>query len=165
MSGWPLRPDRDSFGPEVQNTSPVRDNRRQWDASIANLIMHQCAGLGLVSARSALVFTADASPVVLARVEAWNPKRLVATPFDDPGIVQNATGDFLVTYPTPVPDEAGANQAVSFAWALGFASDADPSVFRHVQAAVDAQTNRIRVCVFDSSMTLVDGSTVVLLGW
>lgn len=165
MSGWPLRPDRDSFGPEVENSSPVRDSRRQWDASIANLIMHQCAGLGLVSARSALVFTADGSPVILGRVEAWNPRRLVAPPFTDPDVTRNGAGDYFVTYPTPVPDEGGTDQAVSFQWALGFSSDADPSVFRHVQAAVDAQTNRIRVCVFDSSMTLVDGSTVVLLGW
>lgn len=165
MSGWPLRPDRDSFGPEVVNRSPVRDATREWDAAIANLIMHQCAGMGLVSPRTALVFTADVGPVVLARAETWNPKRQSAAPFNDPGLTRTGTGNYLVDYVTPIPDEAGIDQAVSFSWALPIIANADPTVFRHAQAAVDAQTNRIRVCIFDGSNALVDGSTVVLLGW
>lgn len=165
MSGWPLRPDRDSFGPEVENTSPVRDSRRQWDASIANLIMHQCAGMGLVSPRTALVFVAQVGPTILGRVEAWNPKRLTAVPFDDPTITRTGAGNYLVEYTTPVLDELGAEQGVSFAWALPIIANADPTVFRHAQAAVDAQTNRLRVCVFDGANALVDGSTVVLMGW
>lgn len=165
MSGWPLRPDRDSFGPEVQNTSPVRDSRRQWDASIANLVMHQCAGMGLVVPRTALVFSASPSPVVLGRVEAWNPHRLVAAPFTDPSITRTGAGNYLVTYATPVTDEGGVEQAISFQWAAPIIANADPTVFRHAQAAVDAQTNRLRVCIFDGANALVDGSTVVLMGW
>ncbi len=165
MSGSPLRPDRDSFGPEVENTAPVRDSRRQLDAAIANLIMHQCAGMGLVTPRTALVFVADTGPTIVGRVETWNPRRLVAPPYDDPEIVRQATGDYLVTYPTPVPDEAGNDVAISFTWASATCSDADPTVFRHVQVAVDAQTNRLRVAVYDDALALVDGSTVVLFGW
>ena len=165
MTGFPGRPDRDSFGPEVENTSPVRDSRKQWDASIANLIMHQCAGLGLVAPRTALVFSAQVGPVVLGRVEAWNTKRQTSAPYTDPGITRTGAGNYLVTYPTPIPDEQGADQAISFTWALPIIANSDPTVFRHAQAAVDAQTNRIRVCVFDGANALVDGSTVVLLGW
>lgn len=165
MSGWPLRPDRDTFGPTVVNRSPVRDATREWDAAIANLVMHQCAGMGLVSPRTALVFSAQVGPVVLARAEAWNPKRQSAAPFTDPGISRTGAGNYLVTYTTPIPDEAGVDQAVSFSWALPIIANADPTVFRHPQAAVDAQTNRIRVCIYDGANALVDGSTVVLLGW
>jgi hypothetical protein len=117
VSGWPLRPDRDSFGPEVENSAPVRDSRRQWDASIANLVMHQCAGMGLVSPRTALVFSAQIGPVVLGRVEAWNPHRLTAAPLADPAITRTGAGNYLVAYTTPVPDERGVDQAVSFQWA------------------------------------------------
>lgn len=165
MSGWPLRPDRDSFGPTVVNRSPVRDATKEWDASIANLIMHQCAGMGLVSPRTALVFSAQVGPVVLARAEAWNTKRQTAVPYNDPAIARQAQGNYLVTYVTPIPDEAGAEFAVSFQWALPIIANSDPTVFRHAQAAVDAQTNRIRVCIYDGANALVDGSTVVLLGW
>jgi hypothetical protein len=165
VSGFPLRPDRDSFGPEVVNTAPVRDSRRQWDASIGNLIAHQCAGLGLVSPRSALAFVADVGPTILGRVEAWNPKRLTAPPFADPGVVRQATGDYLITYSTPVPDEQGVDAAISFQWAAGFIINADPTVFRYAQVAVDAQTNRLRVAVFNSAFGLVDGSSVVVFGW
>jgi len=165
MTGWPLRPDRDSFGPEVENSSPVRDARRQWDARIANLIMWQCAGMGLVTPRTALAFVAEPSPSVVARVETWNPKRLTAPPYDDPSLTRSATGDYLIAYPTPVPDEAGDDAAISFLWATAHVIDPDPSVVRKAQAAVDAQTNRIRVCVFNSANALVDGSTVVLFGW
>lgn len=165
MGGFPARPDRDSFGPTVENTSPVRDARKQWDASIANLIMHQTAGLGLVCPRTALVFTAQVGPVVVGRVEAWNPKRLSTGAYADPGITRTAQGNYLVTYATPVPDETGADQAVGFTWAQGIIANADPTVFRVAQAAVDAQTNRLRVCIYDGSNALVDGSTVVLFGW
>lgn len=165
MSGFPLRPDRDSFGPEVENSAPVRDSRRQWDASIANLVMHQCAGMGLVSPRTALVFSAQVGPVVLGRVEAWNPKRLTASPLEDPAITRDGAGNYLVAYTTPVPDEQGIDQAVSFQWAMPIIADADPTVFRHAQAAVDAQTNQMRVCIFDDLGALVDGSTIVLMGW
>lgn len=165
MSGFPLRPDRDSFGPELQNTSPVRDSRRQLDASIANLLMHQCSGMGLVSPRSALAFTADVGPTILGRVEAWNPKRLTAPPYDDPAIVRQAAGDYLITYPTPVPDEQGADAAISFQWAAAFVIEPDPTVFGYAQVAVDAQTNRLRVAVYDSTLSLVDGRRVVVFGW
>lgn len=165
MSGFPTRPDRDSFGPTVVNRAPVRDSRREWDASIANLIMHQCAGMGLVTPRTALVFLAQVGPVVQGRVESWNPNRENGAPYTDPTIDRTAAGNYLVTYPTPIPDEQGTDQAVSFTWALGIIANADPTVFRHAQAAVDAQTNRLRVCIFDGSNALVDGSTVVLLGW
>lgn len=165
MSGFPLRPDRDSFGPEVENTSPVRDARKQWDAAICNLVMYQCAGMGLVSPRSALVFIAQVGPTILGRAEAWNPHRLVATPYTDPQITRTGAGNYLVTYETPIPDEDGANQAISFQWAAPLIANADPTVFRHAQAAVDAQTNRLRVCIYDGANALVDGSTVVLMGW
>jgi hypothetical protein len=167
VSGFPRRPDRDSFGPEVENTSPVRNAKRQWGADIANLVMWQTAGMGLVCPRSALWFRADCS--ILARSEAWNPRRLTSAPFEDPLIEQLGTGEYRVTYTSPVHDEQGSVAGlaeVSFLWAHAFVTNADPTVLKHAQAAVDSLgNNQLHVCVFDASGMLEDGSDVVVLGW
>lgn len=165
MSGSPLRPDRDSFGPTVEDTSPVKDARRQWAARIANLLMWQVAGAGLVMPRIILEFNAQVSPTIVGRAEVWNPNRLSTGAYAPPGIVRQATGDYLVTYATPVPDEQGSDVAVSFTYAQGFCSNADPTVLKHVQAAVGVATNTIRVGVFNSAGALQDGNRVVLCGW
>lgn len=163
MSGFPNRPDRDSFGPEVENTSPVRNAKRQWGADIANLVMWQTAGMGLVCPRAALWFSATATPGILARAEAWNPRRLTTAPFGDPQIEVLGDGDYLITYSTPVVDEQGAAAEIGFLWAHGFTVNNDPSDLKHVQAAVHA--NQARVCVFDAVGALQHGSDVVLLAW
>ena len=166
MSGSPLRPDRGSFGPDVVNSAPVRDSTKQWDASIPNLIMHQISGLGLVAPRTVLQFSAQVGPVVLARAESWNPKRLTTGQFVDPGISRTGAGDYLVEYPTPVVDETGTDQVISFLWAIAFVVNAVPTTLKHAQAAVvAANTNRLQVGVFNAAGALEDGNTVVLCGW
>lgn len=165
MSGSPLRPDRSSFGPTVEDTSPVKDARRQWAARIANLVMWQVAGAGLVMPRVVLEFNAQVGPTIVGRAEVWNPDRLSTGAYAPPTLTRQATGDYLVTYPTPVPDENGDDVAVSFSHALGFCSNADPTVLKHVQAAVHTSTNALRVAVFNSAGALQDGNRVVLCGW
>lgn len=166
MSGSPLRPDRDSFGPEVENSAPVRDSRRQWSADIANLVMWQCAGLGLVAPRVMLQFTAQVGPVLLARAETWNPRRLSTGAYADPTLTRSGVGDYLIEYPTPVPDETGTDVAIALLWAQAFVVNANPTVLKHAQAAVVVgNPNRIRVGVFNTAHALEDGNTLVVCGW
>jgi len=165
VSGSPLRPDRASFGPTVVNTTPVRDRTRQIGADIANLIMWQLAGMGLTGPRSVLHFTAQVGPLLLGRAESWNPERLSVGAHADPTITRTAAGNYLVSYPTPVPDENGDEQVISFSWAHAFVVNSNPLVLKHAQAAVEASTNQLRVGVFSSAAALEDGNQVVLLGW
>lgn len=166
MSGSPNRPGRDSFGPDVENSAPVRDPRKQIDAGIFNLLMWQTAGMGLVTPRTALLFVAGVGPTIVSRLEAWNAKQLSTGPYADPTLTRNATGDYTVEYPTPVPDELGDDVAISFSWAHAFVVNADPLVLKHAQAAVVAgNTNRLRVGVYNSAGALQDGNTVALFGW
>lgn len=166
MSGSPLRPDRASFGPTLEETAPVRDARRQFSAAFMNLVLWQVSGLGLVMPRAVLYFAGSATPTILGRVEAWNPNRETSGQYADPEITVTGAGNYLIEYPTPVLDEAGVEQAVSFSWALAFVHNADPTVLKHSQAAVIvANTNQIRACAFSNANALEHGNNLVVCGW
>ncbi len=165
-AGFPTRPDRGSFGPEMINTRAVRDPRREIDAALLNLLWHQIAGSGQVVPRVLLHFTAQPSPVIIGRVEAWNPKRLTSAPFVDPGITENATGHYFVDYTSPVEDETGTDVVVSFQWAMGFCVNAAVTTLKHVQCSTPVATpNRIEVAIFDAAGALENGNNVVVAGW
>lgn len=166
MSGWPLRPDRDSFGPTFRDTTAVRDPTRQQSAQQHNLGLWQIAGMGLVSPRAMLVFTASVAHPILARAEAWNPKRLTTGAHADPTISRTGAGNYLVEYPSPVPDEEGEDAVLSFGYALAFPVNADPTTLKHAQAAVETgNTKQVRVCVFSNANALEDDNDVAVLIW
>ena len=49
MAGFPTRPSRTAFGPEMENENPVRNPARELDADKINLAWWQTAGAGLTS--------------------------------------------------------------------------------------------------------------------
>ena len=166
MSGWPLRPARSSFGQTYEDSTPVRDPRKQIAAATLNLDFWQVAGLGLVSPRAVLHFTGAASPILLARAEAWNPNQLSTGDYADPTVVVNGAGDYTWTYPTPVPDELGVYQAISFLWALAFTVNDAPDTLKHAQAAIDTTNrNKVRVCSYSAAPALEHGNNLVVLLW
>ncbi len=166
MSGFPLRPDRASFGEVLVNAAPVRDPSRQLDAAIFNLLTWQVAGLGLLAPRALVLFTAQASPPLIARAEAWNPRGETGGQLVPPTLTRNGTGDYLVTWPSPVPDENGASQTLAFSYAHAFTINTDPSVVKHAQAAPVLATPRaVRVCVFNAANALADGNDVAVFAW
>lgn len=166
MSGFPLRPDRASFGEVLVNAAPVRDPSRQLDAAIFNLLTWQVAGLGLLAPRALVLFTAQASPPLLARAEAWNPRGQTGGAYAPPVITRNGTGDYTLAWTSPVPDADAVDQALSFSFAHAFTINADPSVVKHAQAApVLALPRSVRVCVFNAANALADGNDVALLVW
>jgi hypothetical protein len=166
MSGFPTRPDRNAFGQTMQNSGAVRDPSRHLDASVWNLMAWQVAGLGLIVPRAMLYFTANASPAILARAEAWNPKREGSGAYADPGFTVNGAGDYTVAWPSSIPDELGNSLSLAFSFAQAFTVNADPSVVKKAQAAVvGGNPYQIRVCVFSASNALEHGNDVVVLGY
>ena len=110
MSGLPARPTRDDYGPEIKNTRPVRDPSRELDGeTVGTLMMHQLAGLGMVSPRAWVLCdgSAGASVQVVSRVEGWNTKNATGAPFDPPTVTRLAVGEFAVDYNFSYPDEKG----------------------------------------------------------
>ena len=166
MSGSPLRPDRSSFGEVFVDSTAVRDPRKQMAARIMNLLTWQASGMGLLVPRIGLYFTTGVGPVPTARVETWNPYRKTTGDYAPPTLTRTGAGNYLIEYPTTVPDENGVAQAVSFDWAAAFIVNADPTVVKHAQAGVvSGNTNRIRACAFSTTHVLEDGSDLVVLGW
>lgn len=166
MSGSPLRPDRASFGEVFRDSTAVRDPQKQMAARFMNLALWQVAGMGLVVPRVGLLFTTQVDPVAAQRVESWNPYRLTTGVYAPPEITRTAAGNYLIEYPTQVPDENGDDQTVSFSWALAFISNADPTTLKHAQAGVvSGNTNQIRACAFSTTHVLEDGSDLVVFGW
>ncbi len=166
MSGSPLRPDRSSFGEVFADSTAVRDPRKQMAARIMNLLTWQVSGMGLLAPRVALYFTAGVSPVPLARVEAWNPYRQTTGDYADPVMTRTAAGNYLIAYPTSVPDENGDAQPVAFLWATAHIVNATPTTVKHAQAGVVlGNANQIRACAFSTTHVLEDGSDLVVFGW
>jgi hypothetical protein len=166
MSGSPLRPDRASFGEVFADSTAVRDPRKQMAARYMNLALWQVAGFGLVAPRVALFFLADVAKTIFGRSETWNPYRETAGDYADPTITRTAAGNYLIEYPTSVPDENGDEQAISFSWALAFVSNDDPTTMKHGHAGVvAANRNRIRACAFSAAHALEDGNKLVVFGW
>lgn len=131
-----------------------------------NLLTWQVSGMGLLAPRVALYFTAGVAPVPLARVESWNPYRETTGDYAAPGMTRTGAGNYLIEYPTTVPDELGTSQAVAFLWAQAFIVNADPTVVKHAQAGVVAgNANQIRACAFSTTHVLEDGSDLVVFGW
>lgn len=168
MGGFPNRPDLAAFGPNAIDTRPVRDPSREMAAATWNLLRHQVAGMGVVSPRAFLRFTAGIGPVLLARAEVWNPRGLTSAPFTNPEISRASTGQWVVTYDTPVTDADGVEVPLNFSWGMGVVctpGSAD-ATFVTVTPRVD-EANAMHVTVRQLSeggtIELVDGHQVAIL--
>jgi hypothetical protein len=157
MGGFPNRPALSTFGPDAVNTRAIRDPERELSAEQWNLLKFQVAGLGIVLPRAHLRFTAVASPQLLARAEAWNPRGLTSAPFANPTLTRVAQGNYDVTYTSPVTDMDGASVALSFTHGFGFPLTESSTLFRYVQVTPKTGTaNAVKVCIFDAAGTLQD---------
>lgn len=163
MSGFPNRPGLASYGPDVVNTRPVRDPSRELSADTFNLMRFQTAGMGLVSARAFFSFTADNPAVQLDRAEAWNPDGNTASPFDDPNITRQNTGEYDVEYTTPVTDRNGDSVALSFAWGFGVVITPSLTVIKTVMVTpLSGTANGVKVAIFNAAGSAEDGNDVAI---
>jgi len=166
MASFPARPSRSDFGPDVVDTQPVIDPTREISAARFQLMFHQLAGCGLLVPRVAYHFTADNPPALIQRVEAWNPKSLVAAPFDDPNLVRNGVGSYTIEYQPAITDLDGNAVAIAFQWAMAFTAAEDPTTLKHALAGVSvADPSHLNVGIYDAAGALEDGNDVVVVAW
>jgi hypothetical protein len=163
MTSFPNRPDLAALGPDAVDVYPVRDPSRALSAARFNLMKFQLAGLGVVTPLAFLSFSADTSPAVISRAEAWNPSGLTASPFNDPSLTKQATGNYDVEYTTPVTDKDGNSVALSFSWGFGVVVTPSLAVRKSVMVTpLSGTANGVKVCVFDASDALEDGNDVAI---
>lgn len=76
MAGFPGKPSRTAFGPQMVDTAPVRDPRRHVPAKALNLLFWQVAGIGLTVPKMVVLAEVDAGGMTvatLAQALAWDP--------------------------------------------------------------------------------------------
>lgn len=128
--GFPNRPSRRKFGPELSNPKVVKNPRQEADATAVGLSFFQVAGAGLMVPRAwAILDGSDGENVVItARAESWNPDRKVVAPYLAPSVSYDGVGEYSIEYETSYPDDAG--NSVVLAPLFGGAIAIDPPEVR-----------------------------------
>lgn len=108
MAGFPIRPSRSALGPTKLDRRVVRDHARESGATEINLAWWLLAGSAGVVPQAWLYATQTGTdiPVIVARQEAWNPRRDQAAPT----MARTSAGLYVVTYAASYPDETGTSQ-------------------------------------------------------
>jgi len=168
-AGFPVRPSRDDFGPEPRNRTPVRNAEYEMDGeTTGRLLLHQIAGLGLLSSLAELVIATTSSPSItlLTRKEAWNTRAQVSGPYAPPTLARPSAGVITIAYPSQVPDWSGALQPLSFKGGAAFFLDDNANVYsaRVIPSPVASSTVTVRGWVFSGgAFNPSDGTLLVLL--
>ena len=153
MSGFPIRPTLDAFGPTLRNRGAVRDPTRDVGADLLNLIRWQLAGLGVCSplALVAATFTAPDVIAIAAQANGWQGAA--------PAITRSSAGVYVVQYELSYPDKDGTLVATRFVGAqVTYAGGGK------LKAEYDvAQGATINVRLSDKADAPVDGSFFLTL--
>jgi hypothetical protein len=164
MGGFPNRPDLAALGPTLVDARPVLNPNQEATAAQFNLLRWQVAGIGLVSHRALLIFTANSgAQPILRRAEAWNPKGLSTGAHANPTITRNSTGNYDVLYPASVPDELGEMTSLAFAFGQGVVVTPSQTTQRVVVVTpLSGSPSGVKVKVFDSNADGIDGHNVAI---
>ncbi|MFZ5896801.1 MAG: hypothetical protein ACOY0T_37440 [Myxococcota bacterium] len=116
MTGFPIRPLRDDFGPEPRNRAPVRNAEFELDGeTVGRLMFHQLTGTGLLVDLAELALNLSSSGAsILSRKEAWNVRGANSGAFAPPTLERTALGVWTITYPSEVPDWSGRGAPLVF---------------------------------------------------
>jgi hypothetical protein len=165
MGGFPNRPDLASLGPTLVDTAPVLNPSKEATSAQYNLLRWQAAGIGLLSYRAWLIFTANSgSQPILLRAEAWNPKGLTTGANAPPVITRIGTGNYNVVYPTQVPDQANELTSLAFVHGVGQVVTPSQTTFRKVMVTpLSGSPSGVKVMVLDAAGSAVDGHDVSIL--
>lgn len=163
--GFPHRPDLASLGPTLVDTAPVVNPTKEASAAQFNLLRWQTAGIGLLSYRAWLVFTANSgAQPILHRAEAWNPRGLSTGPHVNPTITRIGIGNYDVLYPAQVPDDLGVLTTLAFVHGLGEVVTPSQTTFRHVMVTpLSGSPSGVKVVVQDAAGSAVDAHDVSIL--
>lgn len=119
MSGFPDRPPRVAFGPEMQNKRPPVIPETDLSADQMNLSFWQAAGAGRVLPQALLLFN-GATPDILTQALAFDPKQEL----EDIAFVKNGTGDYTFTFASTYSNQAGGSRPFVPAMGLVFVQGA-----------------------------------------
>jgi hypothetical protein len=107
--GFPVRPTRSTFGPDLENERRVENPRREIGAETFTLAWWQLAGMGRTSERVTLVGRWDGLAMQTDyQAFAWDPNGQL--PLLIP--TRLGVGEYRVVFAATYPDEAGAQRPI-----------------------------------------------------
>ena len=164
MGGFPTRPDLASLGPTLVNAGRVLNPNKEATAEQYNLLRWQAAGMGIVSYRAKLVFTANSgAQPILARGEAWNPRGLTTGAYANPTITRIGVGNYDVEYPASVPDMDGESVPLVFEYGFGTVVTPSQTATRRVLVTpLFGVPSGVKVSIRDGADAVSDGNDVVV---
>lgn len=149
MSGFPIRPSRNSFGPKPTDRYSVRNPVKEGGADLFDLCFWQISGMGTVSKVATAILGWDGASLTLAgSAEAWDPDAVYL-----PIVARSAAGTYTVEYAATYPDRDSVAQTTNLIYAMPTVNSL--SDFRAV-ALVQANKRIIDVRVRNSAGTLAD---------
>lgn len=162
MSGFPNRPIRDTFGPEIEDTFPVTNPKREIGEGTFNLAWWQSAGSGLVVPRAVLKVdvVAATSATTLAQMLAWDPNQNL--PLLTWAYV--STGNYDITFASQYADQTGTLRTLILSFGTAFVIDtADEDDHRARCIVTGPNTATVRVFDATSLNTPIDRDFAVAL--
>ena len=156
MSGYPNRPPRIAFGPQMLNKRDPTNAETDLNADQMNLSFWQMAGAGRVLPMAMLLFNGTV-PEIIFQSLAFDPKQeLGALAF-----VKDATGDYTFTFATTYKDESGADVSFTPQFSMAMVQGGAVGTKANPQT-VNGQN--VQVLVRDNVEALIDG-TFMLAVW
>jgi len=163
MNGFPNRPGRKTFGPQLKNARAIANPELEADADTFNLLFAQIAGAGLMVARAwALIDGTGGSTTarIVAHAESWNPDQNTAAPYTPPQLGYTSTGIYTLTYQPTYPDDSGSAVATGILapWAIVTGT----SNVRNAVASVAGAVITVRLKEFSAgAFNVIDGPVLV----
>lgn len=155
MSGFPNKPTREQFGPNMENARPPVIPEKDLSAAQVNLAFWQAAGSGRTCA-AALVLIDGATPDILLQNMTFDPNQTLP----DLALVKNGTGDYTITFAATYQDQNG--QDVSFVPKAAMAHIQESLLNATEQVEVSGQD--VNVKTYNNVPNPID-TTVLLLVW
>jgi hypothetical protein len=160
MSGFPTRPRRDDFAPELKADGDITDDDYFVGERQFNLSFWQTAGMGLVSSRAIAALDWDSGTSTLSldsAEEAWDPYGTQ----NDPTVARSGAGVYTLTYDSTYLNQKGVSISTALKRAAAFVQTT--SNYRAV-AKVQSNGYVVDINVFDADAgTPVDADVFVVL--
>ena len=148
-NGFPNRPARIDFGPEMQNKRAPTNSETDLNADQMNLTFWQTAGAGRVLPMAVILFDGVA-PAITFQALAFDPRGELSLL----AFVKDATGDYTFTFATTYKDESGKD--VSFVPRFAICMTQGGAIGDKATAVVPSGQS-VQVTYRDSSDILTDG--------
>lgn len=156
MSGFPNRPARVAFGPQMQNVRAPVIPEKDLSANQMNLTFWQLAGAGRTLPMAVLLFD-GAAPAILYQTLAFDPRQELG----ELAFAKAGTGDYTFTFASTYKDQRGSDTPYSPIIGMAMVQNGAPGT--KAQAFVPV-AQAIKVEVRDIAEALVDG-TFLLAVW